>query len=272
MSDFVQTAPFPLALVYTILTLAVGFQISRILYYRHNIFSFQLGFLSLCFIWGVIRACFWWLFPVLSSPWGIPAMTLLWLPVNLQFSTFSLLVLFFAHLVHRATWEKSTKKVFVIAYVATNVIFIIVQTVWLGMYAYYVKSGMQHDWLVVAQSSFAGVVFLLLVFILAGYGWLLHSALKTTTSFVQPVPVAIFPITFIIFVLFLSRSIFDFVNAAGHWGISVTSTTKQDNLVIFILYFFWEICPAVMILGLFWKISYIPSHVHTYAPLLRPIL
>jgi len=256
MSDYFQTTPFALAILYTVLTLAVGFQISRILYYRHNIYSFQLGFLSLCFIWGIIRACFWWLFPVVSNPWGVIAMTLLWVPVNLQFATFSLLVLFYAHLVHRATWEKSTKKIFAITYIAINVVFIIVQSVWLGMYGYYFKIGTSDDhiWLVTAQSSLAGVVFLILVFILAGYGWLLHSALKATSSFVQPVPTTIFPITFIIFMLFLSRCIFDFVNAAGYWGIPVTSTSQHDNLVAFFLYFFWEILPAVMILGLFWKI------------------
>lgn len=256
MSDYYKSTPFPLAILYTVLTLAVGFQISRILYYRHNLYSFQLGFLSLCFIWGVIRACFWWLFPIISEPWGVSAMALLWVPVNLQFATFSLLVLFFAHLVHRATWEKSTKKIFAISYIAINVIFFVVQSVWVGMGAYYAnkKELDEHSWLEVAQSSFSAVVFLILVFILAGYGWLLYSALKASHSFVQPVPTAIFPITFIIFMLFLSRCIFDFVNVAGYWIVYVDSNAIRDNLIIFFLYFFWEILPAVLILGLFWKI------------------
>jgi hypothetical protein len=183
-------------------------------------------------------------------------MTLLWLPVNFQFATFSLLVVFFAHLVHRATWEKSTKKIFTIAYVATNLVFMSVQGVWLGLYAYYEKHNMEDEseWLGVAQSTLAGVVFLILVFILAYYGYLLHSAMKGASSFVQPVPSTIFPITFVIFMLFLSRSVFDFVNAAGHWIISVISDDSFSYAVVFLLYFFWEILPAVMILGLFWRI------------------
>lgn len=154
--------------------------------FRHNLFSFQLGFLVLCFVWGIVRAVFWWLTPVLPEP-SVAAIGMLWyeymvlflfsssfrIPINLQFATFSLLVLFYAHLVHRATWEKTMKRICTATYIGTNVVFLILQAgivdsnhlflislslidtfiiVCVGLYAYYTATPIDDgDWLLPAQ-------------------------------------------------------------------------------------------------------------------------
>jgi len=245
--------PFPLFLLYGILTCSVGFQIARILYYRHNYISFQFGFLLLCFVWGLMRSCFWGLFYVISDPWTWQASILQSYPVNLQFATFSLLVLFFVHLVNRSNGARDLHKAYVISYVVINIILVILQSVWLGFDIHYISE--PPLWLEQTQVSFAAVVFTILVAILAWYGWQVHVAMKTSKILLQmQLPPQLFVVAVVIFILFCSRCIFDVANAAGYWNIFLDSDDSKDQYFIFLAYFFWEILPTVLIVILFWKI------------------
>jgi len=238
-----------------VLTCAVGFQIARILYYRHNYISFQFGFLLLCFFWGVVRSFFWGFLPVIDDGWV--ASILQWLPVNLQFATFSLLVLFFVHLVQKSNGAKDLQKQYVIAYAVVNVVLLTLQGVWLGFEIYYITDTTEDlpDWIPQSQAGFSGVVFLILVIILARYGWQVHNAIKTSKILIQmQIPPTIFVVSVFIFILFSSRCVFDFMNAAGHWNVFLASDSLKDELIIFFAYFFWEILPTLLIVGLFWTI------------------
>jgi len=251
--SFWAMAAFPLTVSYLILTIVVIFQISRILYYRHNLYSFQLGFLVLCLVWGILRSIFFSVITVVKS--DVVLYTLQWLPMNLQFATFSLLVLFYAHLVHRATWETSTKKIFTVIYFVTNFIFISLQVVLIGLNAhekipYDNTTDTVYD---KAQLYLSAVVFLILVFILGCYGWMLFST-RGNRSLIQQVPSQIFLVTVVILALFSSRSIFDFINAEVNLDIPVKTRDRKEGTIVFLLYFFWEILPTIMIILLFWHI------------------
>lgn len=251
MSAFYQQSRLYLLVLYASLTFTVGFQIARILYYRHALYSFQLGFLLLCFIWGVLRILFWSLFSDLfSNAFGE---ILIWIPLNFQFATFSLLVVFYAHLVHKSTWEKQTKKWFTIAYIVVNVTLLILQIVWLV----FINSDQgSAPWAGGVQSGIAAFVFFILVTILAWYGYRLHEVMKSSKQqMLFQVPPMIFVVTFIIFLLFLSRCIFDFMNIAGKWVVDITDdNSPNEQIIIFVAYFAWEIVPTLMIVLLFWRI------------------
>ncbi|EFA84885.1 hypothetical protein PPL_01878 [Heterostelium album PN500] len=205
---------FPLFVLYLIITLVVAFQIGRIIYNKF-------GFLLLGFLWGIIRTVFWLTFFQITNP--LIADLLLNIPINIQFATYSLLVLFYAHVVHRQTWEKSTKKIFTITYCSVNLILLILQC----------------------------------VSILAFYGWRLHFIISSTKSaqLQSQLPISIIPITFIIFLSFTSRCIFDFVSALGSIpGINLDCGSLKQSVTIIISYFVWEILPYILILVLFWRI------------------
>ncbi|EGC38238.1 hypothetical protein DICPUDRAFT_29057 [Dictyostelium purpureum] len=214
VDSFFTGIHFPLFILYTTVTLIVSFQIGRILYNKHNIFSFRFGFLVLGFVWGLTRAVFWCFFDF----WGNVSFTaFFYIPINIQFATFSLLVLFYAHVVHRATWERFTRKRFTIAYSSVN--------------------------------------FILLVLQISFYGWRLRVIMQTTKSHLQSqLPLSIIPITFFIFLCFTSRCIFDFFAAFGAIQISLNSGTIRNNITIFVTYLVWEILPYILILVLFWRI------------------
>ncbi|KYQ92171.1 hypothetical protein DLAC_07012 [Tieghemostelium lacteum] len=243
---------------YTIITLIILFQIGRILYNKHNIFSFRFGFLVLGLLWGIMRTLLWL---VIESNSQMGVLILFSIPINIQFATFSLLVLFYAHVVHRHSWERVTKKRFTIAYCIVNVVLLILQCVWIALNYKNTPDGSSSSaeeppWIGQVQSILTGIVFLLLVSILAFYGWRLNIILKTTKSqqFQSQLPMSIIPITFFIFLCFFSRCIFDFVSAFGIGEINLGNPNVRDSITIIVSYFVWEIIPFILILILFWRI------------------
>jgi hypothetical protein len=58
-------------------------------------------------VWLVIRGAFWVLTITSSEPWGdFVFYSLYWLPYTLQFGSFMMLPLFFAHILYPANWKK----------------------------------------------------------------------------------------------------------------------------------------------------------------------
>eukprot|EP01112_Ceratiomyxa_fruticulosa_P014564 TRINITY_DN4185_c0_g1_i1.p1 TRINITY_DN4185_c0_g1~~TRINITY_DN4185_c0_g1_i1.p1 ORF type:complete len:348 (-),score=32.02 TRINITY_DN4185_c0_g1_i1:100-1143(-) len=239
-----------LFIMYSFVAIAVGFQLSRILYYRHNLLSFQFGFLLIGFIWSLLRSIFWGLFPIVDQvTWGITV--LLWIPVNFEFATFSLLVLFFAHLVNKTTWEK-IKNRYVVVFAGINIILLILQCVWIG---FAISTPNADFWFGFTQSILTASVFLILIVILAIYGWKLHKVMKTSKLSIQAqIPPQILQATFVIFILFTSRFAWNVATIVGQFEVSLDSDAARDKVIIVTGYFLWEIAPTVLVLFLFWRI------------------
>ncbi|GAM18100.1 hypothetical protein SAMD00019534_012750 [Acytostelium subglobosum LB1] len=273
MTQWFTGLTLSLFLTYLAITLVVAFQIGRIIYNKHKKFSWRSGFLLLGFLWGALRTVFWLTFGVNQNQ--LVAEMLFSIPINIQFATFSLLVLFYAHVVHRSTWETSTKAIFSIAYISINVLLFILQCVWI---AFDYKDSLNQpnndnstnpnpnpcqttdtQLTVYDQTAYilTGVVFLLLVSILAFYGWRLNFIIKSTKSaqLQSQLPISIIPITFIIFLCFTSRCIFNFISAVGSIpSINLDCDSVKQSITVFLSYFFWEILPYILILVLFWRI------------------
>ena len=69
----------------------VTFQLSKVVYYRHNFYSFKVGFLILSFLWSGMRVAFW-LCNVESLVLWLQLL-IYWTPNLLQFATFALIVI-----------------------------------------------------------------------------------------------------------------------------------------------------------------------------------
>eukprot|EP01137_Pigoraptor_chileana_P000170 Opistho-2@35870 len=87
------------------------FQLARIVYYRHKKLSYQSMFLSLCFLWAVLRTVLFGL--TLITNWSLAVYRFIYcVPITLQFATFSLLVLYFAQVVHKTKWQLASKALY----------------------------------------------------------------------------------------------------------------------------------------------------------------
>ncbi|MDP2439015.1 MAG: hypothetical protein Q8P67_24990, partial [archaeon] len=109
---------------------------------------------------------------------------------------------------------------------------------------------------------FAGTIFLVLVSFLAYYGYKVFLLLRIDSSFgmlfssrTTSSPVKILAFSAIIFLIYTSRSIYDYVTAAdvGVFFISVGFQWNPDGAV-FLLFLIWEILPLTFVILFFWKL------------------
>ena len=148
--------------IYVILLSWDVYQIARIVYFKHRLKSFQGLFLVLCLFWTTLRVVFWL---EDTSEWvNWIALFIYFMPNLIQFSMFSLLVFFYAKLVHLREWN-SVKVRCYLAYAASNLLF----------------SGATVYWIIVEQhdynyddvkfffSLFSGILFAILTLALAWY-------------------------------------------------------------------------------------------------------
>jgi len=121
-----------LALLYSILSLSSLVQVSRIIFNGHNLGSFQAIFLFLVFLWMTLRAFFF------AADFDLPnivVVLILWLPYTLQFTTFSLILVFYAKLFYQQDWPANRPVVVdncSIEYQHKNQNHIIILQIWFG--------------------------------------------------------------------------------------------------------------------------------------------
>eukprot|EP00455_Lapot_gusevi_P014986 TRINITY_DN17551_c0_g1_i1.p2 TRINITY_DN17551_c0_g1~~TRINITY_DN17551_c0_g1_i1.p2 ORF type:complete len:113 (-),score=12.86 TRINITY_DN17551_c0_g1_i1:69-407(-) len=94
-----------ISIMYVLMFVLVSFQLVRIVVFRHKLYSFQVGFLVLCFIWLACRVVFWFFLDIDGNAAWLVTLVYLF-PSVCQIATFSLLILFYAKLVHRHRWAQ----------------------------------------------------------------------------------------------------------------------------------------------------------------------
>jgi len=239
-----------------------GFQLFRIFYYRHKKQSFQVGFLSLCFFWNLLRILFFaWLLNTSSKTLIVIAY---WVPINIQFATFSLLVVYYAHLHHtqKSEWY-ALKRRYVSLYIVLNVLFFILAAVWIGLGLHYDQNTGDHDekeppWLNKIHSAFTGLVFLLLSCVTGYHGWK-AAGLMRHTDYAQPKLVGqisyprILTIAFLLFLVFTVRCIYDLLLTTSlvQKYVEVEGGISTGAGFTFLIFFSFEIIPCFLVMLLF---------------------
>ena len=253
-----------LTILYSSLCLLVIVQLLRIIIYRHNVVSFQGGFLSLCLVWSGLRLLFWF-----SNTFQWPEWVQLlcyWLPNLLQFATFSDLVVFYYKLVHIRDWKRLRRKVWAI-YCAANVIVTAALGVWLWLFQVVDKNeANKEDVVAFYYSIFSGVTFGILMLLISYYGWRvfkirltrrmrLYHPFASTTVMVG--------LTFLVFVVFLTRCIYGLLQAAGGHAMSDPVGSRREqyktlpqavDVATFVLLILWELLPTFALVMLFRRI------------------
>jgi len=257
-----------LAALYAFLCLFEGFQLLRIVYYRHKILSFQFGFLVLCFFWALLRALFFGFFMSLGN---IPAYLIVyWSPINIQFATFSLLVVYYAHLHHKQKSEwYSLKRRYTGLWATLNCLFLLLAISWLILGAKYDHLNgndvVEPQWLTSLHLSFSGLVFLLLSIVIGWHAWRAANLMKESEQAHSQPKFAgklslrrILMVSILLFLLFAIRCFYDFIvstNILATWHIEVSSGTTFVALLTFIVFFIFEIIPTILVLALFGQVQ-----------------
>ena len=245
-----------------LLLLAVSLvQLLRIVSAQHDYYSFQCGFLLLAVLWSAARAFFfgeWFGLPELLS------LLLWWLPFDLQFSTFSLLLLFYASLLHHTRWHHGSHQRMAYATVlaVVNVMAPILTTAWA------VTSVLQSRAIVTLESvhhAYNACQLFALFAVFLYHGIRLHSSQSSAghvvmlSSLLRPLfPLSV--LTTVCLIVFLSRAIFAVLNSVGLYDIEIGGDQggwKMVSPVAFVVLLLWEVLPTAAVLLFF---RHIPSH------------
>jgi len=252
---------FALFVLYLVTVLFIALQLGRIVYYRHKLRSFQVGFLVQCFFWGLLRCIFFLLLDFISDTnWLL--LLIYWLPINIQYSTFSLLVVYYAYLnpIHEVKAEmRKFKRVYISVWLATNILFLIgsLVTIVLGI-KYDDPYEDEPDWLTAVHGYFTGGVFLILVLVLAYHGFKIYHLMRhgPRSKLLAKISLPkIFFVTLVLFLLFTSRCAYDFIMAAGVTSIDISSGTDSNALFSFVAFCAWEIIPIILVFILFGNVT-----------------
>jgi len=244
-----------------VLVLFISLQLGRIVYYRHKLRSFQVGFLVQCFFWGLLRALFFLLLDFISNTnWLL--LIIYWLPINIQYSTFSLLVVYYAYLnpIHEVKAEmRKFKRVYISVWLTTNVLFLLgsIAGIILGV-IYHDPYEDEPDWLSAVHGYFTGGVFLVLVVVLAYHGFKIFQLMRhgPRSKLLAKVSLSkILLVTVVLFLLFTSRCAYEFTMAVGVKSLTVSSGMVKEGLFTFVGLCAWEIIPTILVLVLFGNVN-----------------
>ena len=247
-----------LTVFYVLLFVSSLVQLLRIVVAQHDYYSFQFGFLVLAVLWSAARAFFfgeWFGLPELLS------LLLWWLPFDLQFSTFSLLILFYASLLHHSRWHHGSHKRMAYATVlaVVNVSAPLLTTAWA------VTSVLQSRDIVSLESvhhAYNACQLFALFAVFLYHGYKLHSSPGSShllSSLLRP----LFPLsllTTLCLIVFLSRAIFAVLNSVGLYDIEIGGDEGGWKLVsplAFVVLFLWEVLPTAAVILFF---HHIPNH------------
>ena len=263
-----------LTILYSLLCLLVVVQLLRIIIYRHNVVSFQGGFLSLSFLWSALRLLFWFSNTIDWPEWV--QLLCYWLPDLLQFATFADLVVYYLKVVSGSRqWDRIQCRVWSI-YILANLLVSVALTVWLYLFQIVYKGQKQRENDVAFYYSiFSGVTFGLLMVFISYYGYRvfkirltrrmqLHHPFASTTVMVG--------LTFLVFIVFLTRCIYGFLQACGGHAMSDPVGTRREqwktlpqavDVATFVLLILWELLPTFALVMLFRRIPKNPNNLCT---------
>ena len=175
-----------------------------------------------------------------------------WLPFDLQFSTFSLLILFYSSLLYHPAWHSSGQRPLYIAlYVLINL------TVPFLTVAYAVSSPpTPSPALEVTHHVYMAVQLFALSTVFAYTGLRLHFRPSHPTALLTHAPFPLTLLTALCLPVFISRAVFAVLNAVGLYGIDVVREGEDGGLKevgpgTFVLLVLWEVAPTTLVLAYF---------------------
>jgi len=173
------------------------------------------------------------------------------------------LVVYYAYLnpIHEVKAEmRKFKRFYITIWISTNLLFLIgsIVAIVLGVKYDDPYGETEADWITAVHGYFTGAVFLVLVLVLAYHGFKIFNLIRNgpRSKLLSKVSLPrIGFVTFVLFLLFMSRCIYDFIMAAGVTSFNISSGTSNEALFTFVAFCAWEIIPTILVLVLFGNVN-----------------
>lgn len=240
------------------------YQLFLSLHNKNKLFSWSTCFYALCLVWTVIRVTYWILLECKQDITYLELYLLYWFPTPIQFSNFSLLVLFYIQVITGSNWRMKWRRVCLPLYFMLTMSMGTFTVVWAlnssneisNAYAY----GDEYDQDfyrvsdVKVQLEYSSLSFFVLSLLFGFFGWKMATVenWKRKKMFVSK-PRSLAMINLMLFVIFFTRSIRDLATSQS-WFLSIWNQLDMNGRVTtfayFIFFCFWEFLPTVLLLVL----------------------
>lgn len=250
-----------------------GVQLFRIWLNRHSMKSYQVLFLTLCFFWAFFRSVFWFA-ELMELSLFTPYIRLLifWIPANIQFAMFSLLLIFFTRMLYKKQWYKYKSRCW-IAFWVTNAILALIIALWYWIFGPD-RTPFEKDvrkWLTFLRQAYALVLWTVLSILLVLVSYKLFRAMRKTkrklmfhgqTIDNNKVLLLNVALSFI----FILRAIFALLTAyvPSLSGFRVYSHLESIDIWAFLTIVAYEMVPTAVVLLFFRRIPSVSSKTLQY--------
>lgn len=242
--------------MYSLIVLVCLVQIGRIVYYRHNRRSFQAGFLYLALAFAGLRVLYYlatlgYIHDADESAMCVLVHVSYHLPLLCQFAMYTLLMLFFAYLCHRAQWAQSRFR-FILYAALLNGLWLVFYATRLAFYiAHHCARPSHIEWKVIHACD--ALLSLLLILALTALSLRLLRKTRMTNANLLSYPHTLKRITVLtvfLQIVLTSRVVYNILAV-----ISISLVVwKSDDATVFVLLVVWEIIPTVVVLIYFYRI------------------
>eukprot|EP00520_Triparma_pacifica_P003952 CAMPEP_0118659044 /NCGR_PEP_ID=MMETSP0785-20121206/14895_1 /TAXON_ID=91992 /ORGANISM="Bolidomonas pacifica, Strain CCMP 1866" /LENGTH=517 /DNA_ID=CAMNT_0006552109 /DNA_START=234 /DNA_END=1783 /DNA_ORIENTATION=+ len=248
-----------LTFIYVATIYLAAYQLRQILQAQHRVKTFQTGLLTLIVCFSTFRVIFW-VKTMFSNCWSSSVVLFLFLfPNVLQFSIFSLLVVYYVQVVHKQKWKSSYRKTYSIIYGTFNCLFVLITIALCCAYSLDFAGDNATKILDDMYLSYLGVLDILLSTMIVIYGLKFERCL-TYQKQLLPRSRKTFKLMNSIFVfVFFSRAIYAFLNIfkiLPERNSIFDSNARHDPLFygVFLFYFLTELVPVLVLVGLIWRV------------------
>jgi hypothetical protein len=237
-------------------------QAGRIVHHRHSKRSFQWVFLLLCGPWMALRVVLLALALVYGRA-GVPVgvfVPLAWLPLNLEVASYTLLIVFFAQVIYRPTWEQRHRRRAIVGWVSGNAAFLVMTVVWMALVLARVITVDSKE-AIFGRSLVTGCAFAVLAGLLAVFGFKLQRTLRQPAGLLAfkasgRSVVAVAVVTVALVLVFAARAVYCWVLA--YVALALGRFPGDTPLFRFLAALLSEVVPTVVIVIFFWHVPSTP--------------
>jgi hypothetical protein len=168
-----------------------------------------------------------------------------------QYTTFTLLALYFYKALNRVKRGPYTRWAYAFFGVTAVMIVVLVcvQAVFRGITADANEVAATNRWNASEQITVGVVFFAMSLFYLTiAYRVRSMTPADYSRALIEQSQALVARITFALFIVFVSRSVFNFASAAGAVNVTINTDAVGDNIASFAIYAFWELFPVSLLL------------------------
>ncbi|RHY88538.1 hypothetical protein DYB35_005227 [Aphanomyces astaci] len=248
-----------------LLMLFLVVKLAMVFFNKSKVMAWSTCFYCLCLVWVTVRVSFWISIELRDRMTYLELYLLYWFPTTIQFANFALLVLFYIQVITGQAWRSTWRRVCLPLYFVLTLSMATFTAIWAvnsnSSLQHAIRYGDEYDQdmfkisAVRVQLEYSAISFFVLSILFAFFGWKLahvDSSKRHRLLISKPRSLAVF--NSVLFLIFFTRSVRDFVTSQNWLRLSVANPVDQFGQIptfsYFALFVVWDFVPTILLLVL----------------------